>query len=147
MISHKNCARKYGLGELQNWLSVVQEFLVSWRLILLSVWIVHVRISIVLSSWISDICNIDSGVLSCGFPQIFIVLCAIDVIPLVDYYFTQYLCASVVKSRSRFVSLFLVDYMRLWIYRKFYNIYLSNKKGRPSEIDLFIFSKPFKHYL
>ncbi len=47
---------------------LAKSFLVSWRLILPSVGIVLVRTRIVLSSWISNICNIDSGVLSCGFP-------------------------------------------------------------------------------
>jgi len=59
-----------------------KSFLVSWRLILLSVGIIHERRCIVLSSWISDICNTNSGVLSCGFPQLFIMF----------YYLLLFLC-------------------------------------------------------
>ena len=36
------------------------------------------------------------------------------------------ICSSVVKSRSRFLSLVLVDYMSLWIYKFFYMVSEQN---------------------
>ena len=68
---------------------LAKNFLVRWILILLSARIVLVRTSIVLSSWISDICNTDSGVFSFRSPRIFIVLCIFDYLPLINYCFHQ----------------------------------------------------------
>ena len=46
---------------------------------------------------ISDICNTDSGVLSSGFPQIHLVLCAIDLSSSYSYCFIDLLASTTLK--------------------------------------------------
>jgi len=60
---------------------------------------------------ISDICNIDSKVLSSGFPHIHIVLCAIDLSHCSCFFID--LLASLVESSIIFLSYALVNCMSL----------------------------------
>ena len=57
---------------------------------------------------IYDICNIDSGVLSSGFPQINLVLCVVDLFSSCSYCFSSIYWLPLVESRSRLLSYALV---------------------------------------
>ena len=74
---------------MQNWLSLGQELACELRELSILVRNCSSENKLCIFTHIFDICNKDRGVLSSGFPQIHLVLCAIDLSSSCSYYFLR----------------------------------------------------------